>query len=135
MATAPRVDHALELLAPLGAARAQRMFGGWGLYLDDLFVAIIVGDRLCLKTDAQTAPRFEAAGCAPWIHEAKGKRVPMSYWTVPADAMESPAAMRPWARLAIEAALRARAAKAAAPGRRAPAATSTGRAKVPPKAC
>ena len=39
MATAALVDHALELLAPLGAARARRMFGGWGVYLDDLFVS------------------------------------------------------------------------------------------------
>jgi DNA transformation protein len=42
----------------------------------------------------------------------------MSYWTVPAEAMESPALMQPWARLAISAALRARAARprAAPPG-------------------
>jgi DNA transformation protein len=130
MATAALVDHALELLAPLGAARARRMFGGWGVYLDDLFVAIIVEERLCLKTDASTAPRFEAAGCAPWIYEVKGRRVPMSYWTVPAEAMESPVAMRPWARLAIEAALRARAAKAAAPRTRARAAASKGQANA-----
>mgnify|MGYP000287609516 CR=1 FL=1 len=31
----------LELLAPLGRARARRMFGGHGLYVDDLFVAIV----------------------------------------------------------------------------------------------
>lgn len=35
----------------------------------------------------------------------------MGYWTVPAEAMESPALMQPWARHALAAALRARAAK------------------------
>ena len=109
------VDHCLELLAPHGVARAKRMFGGHGLYIDDLFVAIIGFERLHLKVDAQTQPAFSAAGCAPFVYEGKGKPITMSYWTVPAEAMESPALMQPWARQAIEAALRARAAKPAAP--------------------
>jgi DNA transformation protein and related proteins len=35
------VDHCAELLAPLGAVRVKRMFGGWGLYVDDIFLALI----------------------------------------------------------------------------------------------
>lgn len=49
------VDHCLELLAPLGAVRARRMFGGYGLYVDDLFVALIAVDRLYLKADETSA--------------------------------------------------------------------------------
>ena len=109
------VDHCLELLAPLGAVRARRMFGGHGLYIDDLFVALIAFERLYLKVDAQTQPAFVEAGCEPFVYDGKGKPIAMSYWTVPAEAMESPALMQPWARQAIEAALRARAAKPAAP--------------------
>ena len=47
----PLVDHCLELLAPMGEARARRMFGGYGLTLDGLFLAIIAFDRLYLKAD------------------------------------------------------------------------------------
>ena len=109
------VDHCLELLAPLGAVRAKRMFGGHGLYIDDLFMAIIGFERLYLKADAASRERFEAAGGEPFVYDAKSGAVSLGYWTVPADAMESPALMQPWARQAIEAALRARAAKPAAP--------------------
>lgn len=105
------VAHCLELLAPLGAPRARRMFGGHGLYVDDLFVALIAFDRLYLKADAQTKALFEAAGCAPFVYDGKGQSVTMSYFTAPDDAMESPAYMQPWGRLALEAALRAKAAK------------------------
>lgn len=104
------VAHCLELLAPLGAARSRRMFGGHGLYVDDLFVALIVFDRLYLKADAQTRPRFEAAGSQPFVYDGQGKAVTVSYFTAPEDAMESPAYMQPWGRLALEAALRAKAA-------------------------
>jgi len=113
-ATNEFVTHCLELLGPLGAARSRRMFGGHGLYVDDLFVALIAFDRLYLKVDAQTRPRFEAAGCEPFVYDAKGQSVTLGYFTAPDEAIESPALMQPWARLALEAALRARAAKAVA---------------------
>ena len=113
------VAHCLELLAPLGAVRERRMFGGHGLYLDDLFVALIAGDNLYVKVDAASQPAFAAAGCAPFVYEGQAKSITLSYWTVPAEAMESPAAMQPWARHAIAAALRARAAKPSAAPRRA----------------
>jgi len=102
------IQHCLELLAPLGPTRARRMFGGFGLYADDLFVALVLGEQLYLKTDSTSRAQFEAAGCAPFVYDAAGKSVTVSYWTAPDEAMESPALMQPWARLAFEAALRAR---------------------------
>jgi DNA transformation protein len=104
-------SHCLELFAPMGAGRSKRMFGGHGIYVDDLFVALIVADRLYVKADDTTRGTFEAAGCEPFVYDGAGKKVTVSYWTVPAEAMESAALMQPWARLAIDAALRARASR------------------------
>lgn len=114
-------DFCLELLRPLGPTRARRMFGGHGIYVDDVFVALIAGEVLYLKTDDTTRPAFEAAGGVPFIYDPEGKKS-LNYWTVPAEAMESPALMHPWARRAMEAALRARAAKPASARRKPPAA-------------
>jgi DNA transformation protein len=105
------VAHVLELLTVVAPARSRRMFGGHGLYLDGLFVAIVADERLYLKADAETAPRFQAAGGEPFRYDGKGKPMTMAYWTLPAEALESPAEMAPWARLAMAAALRAQAAK------------------------
>ncbi len=121
--------HSVELLAPLGAVRTRRMFGGHGLYLDELFIALIAFERLYLKTDAQTRPLFDAAGCERFVYSGKGKPVTLGYSTVPAEAMDSPALMAPWARLAVQAALAARAAGATAPLKRRPAAAK--KAAVP----
>lgn len=107
-------DHCAELLAVAGPVRRRRMFGGHGLYVDDLFVAIIAFDRLYLKADATSAPRFEAAGGQRFVYESQGKAAVLNYWTPPDEAMESPDAMRPWVRLAMQAALSARAAAPAA---------------------
>ena len=106
-------SHCLELLSPLGVPRARRMFGGRGIYVDDLFLALIGNERLYLKTDAQTRGRFEAAGCEPFVFHNSDQLITTSYFSAPDETMESPALMQPWARLALEAALRARAAKPA----------------------
>ena len=54
---------------------------------------------------------IEATGGAPFAYLGQGKPVTMSYWSVPAEAMDSPALMQPWAQLAVQAALAARANK------------------------
>lgn len=122
MASSPDfVAHCLELLAALGQPRAKRMFGGHGLYVDEIFVAVLDSDTLYLKTDATTQPTFEGAGRQAFIYESSGKLVNLNFWTVPDEAMESPDLFRPWGRLALEAALRARSRKAPVKPRPAPA--------------
>lgn len=124
-------EHCVELLSALGTARAKRMFGGHGLYLDGLMVGLIAAEQLYLKVDAQTRPRWEAAGGRPFEYETTrdgvARRTSMSYWTPPDEATESADALRPWARLALEAALRAQAAKAARPAPSRPRAARTPR--------
>ncbi len=100
-----------ELLAPLGRIAARRMFGGAGLYADGMIVGLEVDGALYLKTDAVSRQAFADAGGHPFVYHGKGKPITMRYWTPPEDAMDSPEAMRPWARLALEAALRSAAKK------------------------
>lgn len=125
------IDHSLDLLRPVGLPQAKRMFGGYGIYLDGLFIAIVADDQLFLKADAATRATFEAAGCQPFTYLASGKPMQMNYWSVPAEAMESAAQMQPWARLALEAALRARAAKAPSPRRKPDATAPASQASAP----
>ena len=98
-------DYCCELLSSLGPCRAKRMFGGWGISIDGMSVAILVnlgqGDTLWLKVDEDSKPLFEAEGCARFTYEVKGQLKGMNYYAAPADAMESPALMAPWARLAL----------------------------------
>lgn len=104
----PFIDHVRELLSGLGPVAARRMFGGWGLSVDGMNIGIVAWDTLYLKTNAETEPQWLAAGARPFVYEAKGKAMSLHYHTAPDDAMESPALMLPWARLALQAALAAR---------------------------
>ena len=108
-------DYCCELLSGLGPCRAKRMFGGWGISTDGMTVAIVAdlgqGETLWLKGDATSRAQFEAAGCTRFTYESKSKLMGMNYYSAPTDAMESPALMVPWALLALQAALAAKASK------------------------
>lgn len=109
-----------ELLAPLGRVRHRRMFGGHGLYLDEVFVALVMRGCLYLKVDDDTEARFEAAGSERFSYTtAKGVQGELRYRSAPDEAMDSPAQMAPWARLALASALRAQAAALPKPRRQA----------------
>jgi len=110
-ATADFAGYAVELLGAAGRVVARRMFGGFGVYCDGVMFALIADDVLYLKADALNRPELERAGSAPFTYEAKGRRTIMAYWRAPDDAMESRELMAPWARSALAAALRARAAR------------------------
>lgn len=121
MAASPNdfANYCCELLTPAGPCRPRRMFGGWGISTDGLTLAIIAdlgqGDKLWLKADATTRAQFEAARCQRFTYASTSKGLPversMDYYSAPEDAMDSPQAMAPWAHLALQAAVAARAGK------------------------
>ncbi len=104
----PFVEDVLGLLLPLGPVAARRMFGGWGLFLDDVMFALIAGGRLYFKADAWSEARFAAEGSQPFTYQRRGKVVALSYWEAPQGSRASHEALLPWGRLGVEAARRNR---------------------------
>src|SRR5260221_7600549 len=82
------VEHVVETMRELGAVIAKPMFGGWGLYHDGLFFAIVFEDSLYLKVDDENRGEFEAAGLTAFVYVTKdGDRMAMSYHQAPPDAL------------------------------------------------
>ena len=110
--------YCCNLLASVGPCVAKRMFGGYGISTEGLTLAILAdlgaGDVLWLKACDTSQATFEAAGCQRFTYAAKGKTMQMNYYSAPDEAMESAQLMAPWARLALEAALKARQSQPAA---------------------
>jgi DNA transformation protein len=116
--TTPFVERMAAQLAPLGPVRARGMFGGYGVYLDDLMFALIAWDRLFFKVDDQTKPTFVDAGGQPFVYDQGGQAVTMSYWEPPKGAFKDAGTLMPWAELGLAAARRVRAAKRGKPRER-----------------
>jgi DNA transformation protein and related proteins len=110
-------DYCCELLSGVGSPVAKRMFGGWGISVDGVTIAVIAdlgklggsNQKLYLKVDDVTKTQFQAAGGKRFEMASKdGKLMGMNYFTTPDETMESPDAMLPWARLALRVALDAK---------------------------
>ena len=126
------VSYVIEMMRPARAV-AKAMFGGHGVYVDGLFVAIVVDDILYLKCDTQRAAAFDALALPPFVYTSKdGKALVTKYRRAPDEALESPAEMQRWLRLAQASALaKGRAAapkKASAPVRAGARKKASGRA-------
>lgn len=106
-ASSDYVEWVVELLAPLGAVVARRLFSGYGLFLDGLMFAIVSGDVAWFKVDAENRARFVARGEPPFTCLRKGKPAQLQFFCAPDEAFDSPQTLLPWARSAFEAALRA----------------------------
>jgi DNA transformation protein len=104
-------EFVLEQLArTTPALRARSMFGGVGLYSNDLFFALMDDDVLYFKVDDMTRARFEQRGMGPFRPGGEAGEV-MQYYEVPADVLEDVEALAPWAAEAVEVARRARSRK------------------------
>jgi DNA transformation protein and related proteins len=111
------VNHALDLVSLVGAVQARAMFGGHGLYCRGVMFGLLDDDELFLKSDEECRPSFDAAACRRWVYASRNGPMETDYFRPPDEAHEDPEAMLTWARLALGAALRKAAAKAAKEGR------------------
>jgi DNA transformation protein len=102
-------EHVVEMMRAFGPVEAKSMFGGWGLYRDGVFFALVANDTLYLKVDDGNRARFDDEGLEPFVFESRdGRKTSLSYRRAPDDALENPDVMAEWARCGYDAALRKR---------------------------
>src|SRR5262245_64346026 len=103
--TAKSIIAKLETsLTPLGAFRSRAMFGGHGLYLDDVFFGLIAYDTLYLKTDEDNRSDYAKAKSKQFSFESGRKGlVTTSYWQCPADVLKDARRLRQWVGKSLEA--------------------------------
>jgi DNA transformation protein len=81
--------HVVELLSPLGPISARRLFGTWGLYLEDRIFAIVHGGIIYFRTNGDTVSRYHDAGSQPFLYRrADGRSTVLQYHEVPAHVLE-----------------------------------------------
>lgn len=95
-----------DVLRQAGPVATRRMFGGAGFFQDGLMFALVADDVLYLKVDGVSAADFDREGLAPFVYEAKGRRIALSYRRAPECLFEDRDEASRWVRLALEAARR-----------------------------
>jgi DNA transformation protein len=99
-------SYVVEQFSAAGAVDSRRMFGGVGLYLDDVFCALIDSTgRVYLRVGDSNRADFEAEGMRQFRPRSTGAAMP--YFEVPAGVLEDQDALRSWALEARSAAVAA----------------------------
>jgi DNA transformation protein len=97
-----------EIFAEFGPVRVRRVFGGHGIYADDLVFALELRGEIFLKSDAETDALFEAEGSTPFTYERKrGGTTKLPYWRMPVTAFDDPDELKRWCNIALAASRRA----------------------------
>jgi DNA transformation protein len=86
--------------------RSKKMFGGYGIYADNLMFALVSNEELYLKVDSKNIDKFKELNLKPFTYTRKNKDIEMSYYQAPASAIEDPEILAEWASLSISAANR-----------------------------
>ena len=111
--------YVLEQLAGLAGLSTRRMFGGVGLYCEELFFGLIDNDTLYLRVNDDNRADYTARGMSPFRPYADRPELSMSYYEAPADVLEDAAQLVSWARRSVAVAMAA-GKPAAKPARAAP---------------
>lgn len=101
-------EFVTEQLALFGATRTKAMFGGYGIYHDDLVFAIIVDDKLYFKADKDSINTFTKLGLLPFTYQSRDKEIAMSYYEAPPEVFEDQEEMARWAKQAYQSALKSK---------------------------
>ena len=102
------VEFLRETLSVIGEIRARKMFGGHGLFCNDLMIGLVADDTLYLKVDRESAPLFVERGSTPFEYMKNGKAMHMSYYLAPEEIYDDPDEAKHWASLAYAAAVRSK---------------------------
>jgi DNA transformation protein len=106
--------YILDQLEMTGHVAARAMFGGVGLYFDQVFFGLIADDTLYFKVDDSNRAEYQSAGSRPFQPYGDDS-YSMQYFEVPADVQENRMLLREWADRAVAVARRSATAKGKRP--------------------
>ena len=99
-------DFVLDQLGELEDVDCRRMFGGYGLYHNGVFFAIISSGRLYFKTDEATRPQYLEWESAPF--QPNAKQTLKSYYEVPGETIDNAGELSELANEAVNVAFQSR---------------------------
>ncbi len=101
-------EYVRDLFTAFGAIRIRSMFGGAGIFCDDLMLGLIIDDQIYLKADDHNRRDFENTGQGPFLYERKdGRTMAMSYYLIPDALYDDTDELAVWAKKSFAAAQRA----------------------------
>ena len=100
-------EYIQDLLSEFGIIKLRRMFGGYGVYKNDLIIAIIADDELYFKANKEDSHYYEQFNTQPFTYHSPKRNKPtvMSYWKAPLEVLEDDELLGQWVDKAYQASI------------------------------
>lgn len=86
-----------DLFANMRGITHRAMFGGYGIYKNNIIFALVAYDKLYFKVDDTNRAEYEALGSKPFTYARKNHPpTTMSYWELPVEIMEDQEKLKKW---------------------------------------
>lgn len=92
-----------DVMKDIPGITSRSMFGGWGIYQNGIFFALISDCELYFKVDSANIEDYRKRGSHPFVYENKGRKMEMSYWLIPEEILEDRALLPEWIEKSIKA--------------------------------
>jgi DNA transformation protein len=86
----PILKDSMRLFEQLGRVKSRSMFGGFGIFVDDIMFALVVQDKLHIRADSYSLETFKARGFEPYVYTKRGFPVVTKYFALPSDYWDDP---------------------------------------------
>ena len=93
----------LDTLSSVRPIRSKKMFGGAGIYLDEVFFCVLDDDKIFFKVDPETVSAYEHLGMGPWLMAGEPQT---NYRELPPSVYAEPEKLGEWMDAAVAAAVR-----------------------------
>lgn len=92
-----------DLFFEFGPIALRRFFGGEGIFVDDVMIGMVMGDRVFFKTDDKTIKAFVKEECRPFTFTKRGTETIVTTWfAIPDRLYDDPEELANWARDALK---------------------------------
>ncbi|GLO61213.1 DNA transformation protein [Vibrio sp. MACH09] len=79
----PVLKNSLQLFEQFGKVKSRSMFGGFGIFVDEIMFALVVQDSLHIRANDITTDQFKTAGYKPYVYKKRGFPVVTKYFALP----------------------------------------------------
>lgn len=104
----PFVQSVVAQLNHVAPVSARAMFGGYGLYSEEVMFGLIAYDVLYFKVDSVNQQAYLDAESSPFIYQRHDKAIQMSYYQLPDQVFKDLEQLDSWYEAAHAAGVRAK---------------------------
>ncbi|UGA55985.1 TfoX/Sxy family DNA transformation protein [Vibrio sp. VB16] len=100
----PVLKNSLKLFELFGKIKSRSMFGGFGIFVDDVMFALVVNDSLHIRCCESLEKQFKQANYQPYVYKKRGFPVVTKYFALPNSHWDDSDQILKIAELALKAA-------------------------------